>query len=196
MSELEAHVTEAAETDYAYLFVGADVPVAQGRPGGDARAEKRRDGGEVELGRDVVDVMLGGDDGVGVTAVGHFAFVGFGVVGADHALGAVGFGAGFTVLAGHAGFDGDAYTGEITGFELGHGRADGGHAAYDLVAGDHGVHGAAPLVAHLVDVRVADAAVVDGNDDVGGARFTAIEVKRGERRSLSLRGVAKRFHVV
>ena len=63
------------------------------------------------------------------------------------------------------------------------------------MAGDHGVHGAAPLVADLVDVGVADAAVVDGDDDVGGAGLAAVEVERGERRGLSLRGVAKRFHV-
>ena len=150
----------------------------------------------LSFGRDGVDVMLGRDDGVGVAAVGHVAFVGFGVVGADHAFGAVGLGAGFAVLAGHAGFDGDAYAGEIAGLELGDGSADGGDAADDLVAGNHGVHGAAPLVAHLVDVGVADAAVVDCNDDVGGARFAAVKVKRGERRGLGLRGVAKRFHVV
>ena len=142
-----------------------------------------------------MDVVLGGEDSVGVAAVGDIAFVGFGVVGADHALGAIGFGAGLAVVADPAGFDGDAYAGEVADFELGDGGADGGDVADDFVAGDHGVDGAAPLIADLVDVGVADAAEVDCNDDVIGARFAAVEVKRGEGRGLGLRGVAKRFHV-
>ncbi len=193
--ELEAHVAEAAETDDAYFFVGADVPVAERGVGGDAGAEQRGDGGEVELGGDGVDVVLGGDDGVGVAAVGHFALVGLGVVGADHALDAVGLGAGFAVVADHAGFDGDADAGEVAYFEFGDGGADGGDAADDLVAGDHGVEGAAPLVADLVDVGVTDAAIVDGNDDVAGSWFATVKVKGSERRGLGLRGIAKRFHV-
>ena len=67
--------------------------------------------------------------------------------------------------------------------------------ADDLVTGHHWIHGAAPLVANLMDVAVADATVVDCNDDVVWAGLAAIEVKGSERRGLGLRGVAKRFHV-
>ena len=70
VGELEAHVAEAAEADDADFLVGADVPVAERRVGGDAGAEQRSDGGEVELGGDGVDVVLGRDDVVGVAAVG------------------------------------------------------------------------------------------------------------------------------
>ncbi len=50
-----------------------------------------------------------------------------------------------------------------------------GDAADDLVAGDHGEEHVAPLAADLVDVGVADAAVVDGEDDVVGVGVAAVK---------------------
>src|ERR1700761_116485 len=100
--------------------------------------------------------MLRRNDGVGVSTVSHLAGVGLGIVGADHAFDAVGFSTGFAVLASHTGLYGDADGGEIAGLELGYGRADGGDVTNDLVSGNHGVHRAAPFVADLMDVRVAD----------------------------------------
>ena len=47
--------------------------------------------------------------------------------------------------------------------------ADAGDPPDDLVAGHHREDRAAPLVPGLVDVGVADAAVVDVDDDVPGA---------------------------
>jgi hypothetical protein len=86
MGELERHVAQAAEADDADLLSRADLPVLQRRPGGDAGAEQWSGGGGVELGRKGEGVMLVDDDVVGVAAVGEFALIGLGIVGADHAL--------------------------------------------------------------------------------------------------------------
>jgi len=64
----------------------------------------------------------------------------------------------------------------------------------DFVAGDHGEETAAPLGAGLVDVGVADAAVVDGEDDVVGVGVAAVEGVGGEGGGFGLGGVAEGFH--
>jgi hypothetical protein len=45
-----------------------------------------------------------------------------------------------------------------------------------------------------MDVGVADAAVVDRDDDIGGAGLAAVEMEGRERGGFGLGGVAKRFH--
>ena len=62
------------------------------------------------------------------------------------------------------------------------GVADGGDAADDLVAGNHGIDGVAPLVAGHVQVRVADAAVENLDGDFGRAGFAAAEGVGSKRR--------------
>lgn len=64
-----------------------------------------------------------------------------------------------------------------------------GDDAGDLVAGDHGVGGRAPLAADVVDVGVADAAVLDLDEDVVGADITALDGGRRERFGRGCRGV-------
>ena len=54
-------------------------------------------------------------------------------------------------------------------------------AADDLVARDDRVGRALPLVADLVEIRMADAAVEDVEDDVVGERFAALDRERRER---------------
>ena len=160
--------------------------------GGDSCAEERGDGGEfgLELGRDAVNVALVDDDVVGVAAVGDLSGVVLGVVGADEALLAIGLFMGDAVAADAAGVDHDAYSGEVAFLEALDVGADGGDAANDLMTWDHGVHGAAPLVADLMDVGVADAAVEDLDDDVGWAGIAAFEAEGGEGGGLRLGGVA------
>ena len=177
VGELQPHVSESAQADDADLLARARAPVAQRRVGGDARAEQRSDAGELvaELRRDGVDVAHVADDVVGVAAVGDRAVVAPGVVGADEALDAVVFQARLAVGADAAGVDQHADAGQVAGLEPGHLRADRRHAADDLVAGHHGIHRAAPLVAHLVDVGVADAAVGDLDDHIARARFAALK---------------------
>ena len=76
---------------------------------------------------------------------------------------------GLALGAGAVGVDQAADGGEVAGLEFGDGGADLGDAADDFVAGDAGVdggHDAAPLVAGLVEVGVADAAEEDLDLDV------------------------------
>ena len=68
LGELHAHVAETAEADDADLLAGADLPVAQRRIRGDARAQQRRGGGEIEVGRHAQHEILRHDDALGVTA--------------------------------------------------------------------------------------------------------------------------------
>ena len=72
--------------------------------------------------------------------------------------------AGLALGAGAVRVDHAADRGEVAGLELGDGRADLGDAADDLMARDDrvdGGHDAAPLVADLVEIGVADAAEED-----------------------------------
>jgi hypothetical protein len=64
---------------------------------------------------------------------------------------------------------------EVALLELRHLGAHARDAADDLVAGHHRVDGAAPLVAHLVDVRVADAAVLNLDEHVARAHVAPVE---------------------
>ena len=101
------------------------------------------------------------DNAVGVAAVGDAAQVLVGeVVGEGH-VGAELLQARLALGAGAVGVHQAADGGQVAGFELGDRGADFGDAADDLMAGNAGVdggHHAAPLVAGLVEIGVADAA--------------------------------------
>ena len=169
--ELHGHVAQAAEAHHADLVALLAVPLAQGRVGGDARAEERRGAGGVEALGHLEDEALVHHDLRGVAAVGGGLAVHLGaVVGEGGALLAElleVFAARIAVAARvhHA-----AHAGQVADLELLDVGAHGLHAAHDLVAGHHGEDGAAPLVADLVDVRVADAAVEDVDVHVVRAR--------------------------
>src|SRR5690606_26038275 len=47
--EFHAHVAEPAEADDTDLLTGPDVPVAERRIGGDAGAQQRRGGGQIDI---------------------------------------------------------------------------------------------------------------------------------------------------
>src|SRR5690606_11574015 len=73
---------------------------------------------------------------------------------------------------GAATVDDAAHAHQVALLEAGDLRADLGHLADDFVPGHAGEQGAGPLGAHLVQVRVADAAVGDSDAHVlrpGGA---------------------------
>ncbi len=96
----------------------------------------------------------------------------FGVVGEDSGLTfAVLLCTGFAGGTGAAGVDHAAYGSVVAYFEFLYRRADFADDADDLVARNHGVHGVAPLIAGLVDVGVADAAELDVDENVIGARL-------------------------
>jgi hypothetical protein len=173
--ELDAHVPEAAEADDADLLAGADAAVAERRIGGDAGAEERCGSGEIEMVGDAHDEALVDDDAVGVAAVGDAAAVLVGrAVGGD-GIGAELLEAGLARFAGAVGVDEAADADEVARLVPGDRGADLRHAADDLVAGDDRVDGGdgAPLVAHEVEVGVADAGEEDLDGDVGVGRFAA-----------------------
>ena len=60
-------------------------------------------------------------------------------------------------------------------FDLG---ADGSDMADDFVPGNHGEHAAAPFVARLVDIRMADAAIINGDGDIVRARRPAFQASK------------------
>ena len=76
-----------------------------------------------------------------------------------------------------AGIDHAADRGEIAGLELRHVAANLHDAADDFMAGDHGIDGVPPFVAGLVQVGVADAAVEDLDDHIGGERVATLDGK-------------------
>jgi len=86
-----------------------------------------------------------------------------------------------TRSAGAAGVDQTSHAGEVTGLERFDAAPCLGDAADDLVPGNHREAGARPLVAGLVDVRVADSAEEDLEDEVAGSGFAALDGHRGER---------------
>ena len=195
--ELHRHVPEPAQTHDPHLLPLADVPVPQRRVGRDARAQERRDRGEVEAVRDPQNEVLVDDDAVRVTAVGHAAEVDVRrVVGERRRR--------RTVLllpvparrAGAAGVDEAADRREVPFLEAADGAPHARHAADDLVTGDAGVrrrHVRLPLVADLVQVGVADPAVEDVDPDVLRPRLAARDGHLRERRARVGRGKGPRF---
>ena len=185
-------MAETAEAYDADLGVRPDVPVTEWAVRGDAGAEQGCDGGELRLERagDGMDVALMDDDVVGVAAESRGAVVVFSIVGADEAFGAVALFVGRAVFAEAAGVDHDADPGQIARSEFTHLVADSSDVADDLVAGNHGIGGLAPLVADLMYVGVTDAAVGDFDEDVVGAGVAALKLVRGEACTLGLCGVS------
>ncbi|MNK68775.1 hypothetical protein D3C87_881510 [compost metagenome] len=89
----------------------------------------------------------------------------------------------FACLAGlalPAGIHQAAHADRIADLPLRHRRPDAGNRPHDLVAGHHGVARAAPLVLHLMQVRVADPAVPDVDQHVVGAGLPPLDDGRSQ----------------
>ena len=185
VGELDRHVAEAAEADDGDLLARAGVPVAQRRVGGDAGAQQRRGGVELQAVGDAQDEVLVDDDVVGVAAVGDRAVAVDRAVGLRVARQAVLLLAGLAVLALAAGVDHAADADAVARRERRDLRADLGDDAGDLVARDRRVGDLAPLAAGEVDVGVADAAELDVDADVLRADRAALEspARRAVRRA-------------
>ena len=78
--EFHAHVPQPAKRDDANRLTGPHLPVTQRRIRRDASAEKRGDGGQVQLVGDAQRERFVDDDTLGVAAVGDAAAVGIGAV--------------------------------------------------------------------------------------------------------------------
>ena len=196
VGELDAHVAQPAEAHDADFLALGHAPVAHGRVSGDAGAEQRRGSGEVEVGGNAKDEVLVDDDAVGVAAVGHAAGVLVGEVVGEGKVVAELLEAGLALGTGAVGVDHAADGGEIAGLELGDGGADLGDAADDFMAGHariDGGHHAAPLVAGLVEVGVADAAEEDFDLHVVFGGIAARDGGGGKRRSRTGNGISFGF---
>ena len=125
--------------------------------------------------------VLGHDDVGGVAALGDGAVTVDGAVGAGVAGEAVLLLAGLAVDALAAGVDHAADADPVADGVLGHVGADLGDDAGDLVAGNQRVGLRAPVAADSVDVGVADAGVLDLDQDVVRADVAALDGGGDER---------------
>ena len=195
LGELQAHVAEAAQAHHRDVARGPDIPAAQRRPSGDAGAEQRRGGLEVEPVRNLQDECFGDDDCVGIAAVGRHGVAAIvGVVGVGRALVAILLEPAKARLAAPAGIDHAADPHGVACLELRHLGADASDAADDLMARDHGIDRAAPVVAGVVDVGVADAAIENVDHDVVGARIAPLEPPGREPLLRGVGGPARNLH--
>ena len=175
VGDLDGHVAEPAEADDGDLLAGARAPVAQRGVGGDAGAQQRRGDVELDALGDADHEVLGHDDVGGVAALGDGAVAVDGAVGAGVAGEAVLLLALQAVDALAAGVDHAADADAVADGVLGDFRADLGDDAGDLVAGDQRVLLRAPVAADGVDVGVADAGVLDLDQDVVRANVAALD---------------------
>jgi len=101
------------------------------------------------------------------------------VEGEDHVRAEL-FKASFAVRAGSIRVDHAAHRGKIPGLVLGNRRANLGHAADDLMTGDDRVirgHELAPLVAHRMEIGVADAAEQNFDLNVTVSWLTTLDLR-------------------
>jgi hypothetical protein len=86
------------------------------------------------------------------------------------------------ILAGAARVHHAAHGSEVSLFELCYVFADLDNAAGDLVTGNHRVNRVLPLVARLMEIRVADAAIENVEDDICRLRISAGDGVRSQGR--------------
>ncbi|GAB7555669.1 hypothetical protein NRB_51900 [Novosphingobium sp. 11B] len=177
MRDLDRHMAETADADDADLLARTGVPVTQRRVRGDARAEQRRDGGKL-LRRvaDRKDEAFIDDDPARIAAHGVAGRIRrLAVVGADEAVLAILFEIVMARTAVAAAVDHAADADGVADLEAADFAAHRADGADDLVTGNAGEKGAAPLAAHGVQVRVAHAAIADVDRDVARARLAPFD---------------------
>src|SRR6266700_3548783 len=185
MSKLHGHVAQSAKTDYANFLALGDAPMMHGRVCRDPSTKKWRSSGKIKIGGDAQDEAFVNDDAFGVAAVGHASEVFVRrVEGEDHVRAEL-LKASLALWAGAVRIDHAADRGEITWLVLGNCRADLGHTADDLVTGDNRVirgHELAPLVAHRMEIGVADAAEEDLDLHVAVSWIAPLDLGGGQQR--------------
>src|SRR6266496_454507 len=161
MSKLHGHVAQSAKTDYANFLALGDAPMMHGRVCRDPSTEKWRGSGKIKIGGDAQDEVfvrrVEGEDHVRAELLKASLALWAGAVRIDHA----------------------ADRGKITWLVLGNCRADLGHTADDLMAGDNRVirgHELAPLVAHRMQIGVANAAEQDFDLHVAISWITTLDL--------------------
>src|SRR6266702_4311382 len=195
MSKLHGHVAQSAKTDYANFLALGNAPVMHGRVCRDPSTKKWRGSGKIKIGGDAQDEAFVNDDAFGVAAVGHASevFV-WRVEGEDHVRAEL-LKASLALWAGTVRIDHAADRGEITWLVLGNCRADLGHTADNLMAGDNRVdsrHELAPLVAHQMQIGVANAAEQNFNLHIAFGWFATVDLGGSQRRRFAGSGVGLR----
>ncbi len=178
--ELDAEVAEATEAHDGNLLAGAGTPALQRVERRDAGAQQRRRDVELEGVGDAEGEALADHDLLAVATHRLLAVVALTVVRHHRALDAELLLAVLAVLALAAGVDHAADADPVTDLVARHTIADLGHDAGDLVTGHHREDGAAPLLADLVDVAVADPGEGDVDDDVVIAQLAPFDRGRLE----------------
>ena len=186
-------MSQAAQSEDADFVPFAHIPVAQGRVGGDAGAQERRDAFQRQFGRNSQDIIFVHHDLSGIAAVGRrFAILLVAVVGGAHPFFTILFLAGVALWTFATGINEAADTGEVADFEFCDLIARLDHAADNFVSRHHGINRVAPFVAGLMDVGVADAAIEDLDLDVVGTHIPALEAERRKRICGTLSGIGFR----
>src|SRR6266699_2930941 len=179
MSKLHGHVAQSAKTDYANFLALGDAPMMHGRVCRDPSTKKWRGSGKIKIGGDAQDEAFVNDDAFGVAAVGHASEVFVRrVEGEDHVRAEL-LKASLALWTGAVRIDHAADRGEITWLVPGNCRADLGHTADNLMAGDNRVdsrHELAPLVAHRMQIGVANAAEQDFDLHVAISWITTLDL--------------------
>src|SRR5207245_799872 len=135
------------------------------------------------------------DDAFGVAAVSKTSKVFVRRVEGENHVRAELLEASLALCAGAVRVDHATDRGEIAGFVLGNCRADLGHTADDLVAGNNRVirgHELAPLVADRMEIGVADAAKEDLNLHVAISWIATLDLSGGQRRCRARSGISLR----
>jgi hypothetical protein len=195
LGEFHAHVPKSAESHDADFLALDNFVVAQRGIGGDAGAEERGGGGEIQILRDVQHKGFIHDHALGISAVSHAAAVFIRAVeGKDRAFFAELFEVVLAAFTNAAGIHHATDAGDVAFLELLDARADFRDASDDFMAGHAGISGAMPFVADGMHVRVTDAAIENLDLHVVLAGITALKVEWRERRRGALGCVSIGFH--
>ncbi len=176
LGELDPHMAEAAQAHHRHLVPWADLPVAQRRVGGDARAQQRRCGFGVHPVGNAHRELVRNDDIFRIAAIGGHAVmpihepVGRRCI--FHAIGLFARMAWLALLAGvHIAADPD----HVAGLELADLAADRCYPADDLMARNGGIDGVSGMIAGMVKIGMAHAAIEDVDRHVVGTQVPAGE---------------------
>ena len=166
-------------------------PVAQGRIGGDSRAQQGTGGFGVEFFRQAQHEPVGHEDSLRIAAVcGQAILSVFVIVGLRAIVFAIHFQSGKAGLAMSAGVYHRANAYHVTRLELRNITADACHSSDDLMARNHRVGAPSPFVARLVNVGVADAAIKNVDYDIVRARVAPLKLEWRNGRCGGLRRVS------
>src|SRR5206468_11910549 len=204
MSKLHRHVAQSAETDHANFLALRDTPVVHRRVGRDPGTQQRRSPRKIEIEWDAQNEVFVDNDSAGVPTVSETSEVFVrGVESEDH-VGTELLKAGFALRTGTVRINHAADRGDVTRLELGHGRADPGNTADNLMAGHNRVirgHELAPLVADRMKIGVTDAAEQNFDLNVAFSWIATFDLGRcqsgcGTGSGISFRIVRSWLHMV